>query len=168
MIDTILMAKELADLRPLRAAMENIHARASAALNNSFPDEAPEALAGICKVAGDALKPPMSKAAIEADAASLDLGHRELGRERPRVCAALCPEGRPATPAQASGDTSMPSELAMAWQCTECGGTGTITARFPTHPDRLFSQIWDQHEAHERKRHCVCPGHYLKFWPIKS
>lgn len=49
-----LVAKEFA---PLRVAMEDIHARASAVLNNGFPDEAPEALAGIAKAACDALKP---------------------------------------------------------------------------------------------------------------
>lgn len=69
----------------LRLALEDIHARASAVLNNGFPDEAPGALAGICKVAADALRP--SRTALETEAASFDLGHRELGRERPRVCA---------------------------------------------------------------------------------
>lgn len=65
-------------------------------------------------------------------------------------------------------DTSVPSELPMAWQCPGCQGTGAFTAQFPLHPNRLFSLVWDQHEAHERKLNCVCPGHYLRFWPIKT
>lgn len=56
----------------------------------------------------------------------------------------------------------------MAWQCMDCGGTGTITAHFPIHPDGLAALAWDKHHEHERKRLCMCPGHYLKFWPIKS
>lgn len=65
-------------------------------------------------------------------------------------------------------DTSIPSDLAMAWQCPECAGTGTITARFPIAPDLLAEQVWEKHHEHERKRHCMCPGHYLRFWPIKT
>lgn len=44
------------DRNALLRSMQDIHARSSAVLNNGFPDEAPEALAGICKAACDALK----------------------------------------------------------------------------------------------------------------
>lgn len=49
------------EVTALRAALEDIHARASAVLNNGFSDEAPEALSGICGRARDALKPRQSE-----------------------------------------------------------------------------------------------------------
>lgn len=65
-------------------------------------------------------------------------------------------------------DTSVPSELAMAWQCMDCGETGAITARFPIHPDGLAEQVWLEHRKAIGRRYCMCPAHYLKFWPIKT
>lgn len=44
------------EIAALRAALEDIHARASATLNNGHPDEAPDSLAGICQIASAAIK----------------------------------------------------------------------------------------------------------------
>lgn len=68
--------------------------------------------------------------------------------------------------AKRPSDTSVPSELPMAWQCLECGGTGTLTVSFPIHPRTLAGLVFEQHHAHETKTHCMCPAHYLQFWPI--
>lgn len=65
-------------------------------------------------------------------------------------------------------DTSIRSKSPMAWQCLDCGGTGTITARFPIAPDLLAEQVWAKHHEHEKKRHCMCSGHYLQFWPLPN
>jgi hypothetical protein len=65
-------------------------------------------------------------------------------------------------------DTSIPSEMPFAWQCPECAGTGTIQVRFPIAPDHLAEMVWEKHHEVERRRHCMCPGHYMKFWPIKT
>ncbi len=65
-------------------------------------------------------------------------------------------------------DTSVPSKLPMAWQCTDCGATGTINANFPMHPDTLAERVWEKHRENEHRTHCMCPGHYLQFWPLKG
>lgn len=65
-------------------------------------------------------------------------------------------------------DTSVPSEMPLAWQCMDCGGTGAFNVRFPIHPDGLAEKVWEQHRANEHRRHCMCPGHSLKCWPIKT
>lgn len=51
------VANVRAELLKLRIALQDIHARASAVINNGFPDEAPAALAGIAARAVEALKP---------------------------------------------------------------------------------------------------------------
>lgn len=64
LIRTHVAAEVAKATKELREVLEEVHARSSAVLNNGHPDEAPEALAGICKLVALAARAPRDGGAV--------------------------------------------------------------------------------------------------------
>lgn len=66
---------------------------------------------------------------------------------------------KPARCAVASGSA------VFFWHCDDCRESGNVAMQFPIHPDDLAGRIHNAHIETQRRRRCMCPGHYLSISP---
>ncbi len=53
----------------------------------------------------------------------------------------------------------------FTWKCTDCRQKGEVVITFPCHPNTISDVVMGAHRQHEKRRHCMCPAHYLSIQP---